>query len=106
MTHDSNGVQIQFYLYMIAHLLLLLFKQECEIINDNNQVNQNNSKLDELHNCVKSNTRRPYVRGLVSMLGKGLQKYWKIGLHWLKALRNSLLKMFDINIAIELANFL
>ena len=105
MTHDSNGIQIQFYLYMIAYILLLVFKQECEIINDNSKINDKNKNMDELHDVIKSSTRRPYVRGLVSMLGKGLQKYWKIGLHWLKALRNSFLKNFDINIAIALANF-
>ena len=28
LSHDPNGIQVQFYLYMIAHLLLLAFKQE------------------------------------------------------------------------------
>jgi len=106
MTHDSNGIQIQFYLYMIASILLLLFKQECEIINDRCKTVDKNKNMNTLHNCMKSNTGKPYVRGLVSMLGKGLQKYWKTGLHWLKVLKNSLLKKFDTDIAIELSNFI
>lgn len=31
MSYDPRGVQIQFYLYMIAYILLLSFKQEYEI---------------------------------------------------------------------------
>ena len=32
-----------------------------------------------------------YERGLVSQLGKRLQSYWKIGIHWLTTVRNLLL---------------
>jgi hypothetical protein len=35
---------------------------------------------------------RYYVRGLVSMLGEKLHKYWKIGLHWLITIKNLLLE--------------
>ena len=56
-------------------------------------------------NGIKTNTGRIYVRGLVSMLGEGLQKYWKIGLHWLTVLKKSLLKIFDVKIALILSNY-
>jgi len=111
-SHDSNGIQVQFYLYMIAHLLLLAFKQECEQINDEHKVIaecEKTYKIDniqnDLHNGIKINTGRVYVRGLVSMLGEGLHKYWKIGIHWLTVVKRSLSKIFDVNIALNLSQY-
>ena len=112
LSHDPNGIQVQFYLYMIAHLLLLAFKQECEQINNEHKMNSKSgithavkNTRDNSENAVRSNTRRVYVRGLVSMLGEGLKKYWKIGLHWLTVLKKSLSKTFDRNIALKLASY-
>ena len=114
MNHDPKGIQIQFYLYMIAHLLLLAFKQECEQISDERAVIAESEKMNtdtiiniqnDSYGVNKSNTGRSYVRGLVSLLGEGLQKFWKIGIHWLKVLKNSLLKTFDVNIAVNLAHY-
>ncbi|MDM8553831.1 hypothetical protein QUF75_03775 [Desulfococcaceae bacterium HSG7] len=48
---------------------------------------------------------RPYVRGLVTLSGECLKKYWKIGLHRIRVLHNFLLKTFDHNIAIELSRY-
>ena len=112
LSHDSNGIQVQFYLYMIAHLLLLAFKQKCEQIGDEHKVVVECEKTyttdniqNDSHNGVKANAGRIYVRGLVSMLGEGLQKYWKIGIHWLTVLKKSLLKTFDVNIALNLSHY-
>jgi len=102
MTHSPEGIQIQFYLYMIAYLLILAFKQECHKISDEHEANDDSETDEKTNNSVNKKTVRPYVRGLVSLLGEGLKKYWKIGLHWLKVLHNFLLKPFDDNIAIEL----
>ena len=106
LSHDPNGIQVQFYLFMIAHLLLLAFKQECEQISDQNKLLLGCKAIDTVaniqsysNNRIKSNTGRIYVRGLVSMLGEGLQKYWKIGIHWLTVLKKSLTKTFDTNFA-------
>ena len=95
-------------MYMIAHLLLLAFKQECEQIRNEHKLVADceitpagNIQID-LHNGIKTNTGRIYVKGLVSMLGEGLQRYWKIGLHWLTVLKKSLLKIFDVNITLNL----
>lgn len=111
LSHDPNGIQIQFYLYMIAHLLLLAFKQECEKIDNEHKMNNScevthtvNTKGDS-QNGVSTNTGSVYVRGLVSMLGEGLKKYWKIGLHWLTVLKKLLSKIFDVNIALKLASY-
>ena len=111
-SHDPKGIQVQFYLYMIAHLLLLAFKQECEQISDEHKADSKCEKtytMDNIQNNsdhgLKTNTGRIYVRGLVSMLGEGLQQYWKIGLHWLVALRKSLLKPFNAKMALILSNY-
>jgi hypothetical protein len=112
LSHDPNGIQVQLYLYMIADLLLLAFKQECERINNEHKMNTKcgmTVELDHINddsqNAVKTNTGRVYVRGLVSMLGEGLKKYWKIGLHWLTVLKEFLAKTFDVNIALKLASY-
>ena len=111
LSHDFNGIQVQFYLYMIARLLLLAFKQECEQIRNEHKLVADceitpagNIQID-LHSGIKTNTGRIYVKGLVSMLGEGLQQYWKIGLHWLTVLKKSLLKIFDVNIALTLSHY-
>jgi len=41
---------------------------------------------------------RFYVCGLVSLLGGRLKKYWRIGIHWLIAVKNYLLEIFNDNI--------
>ena len=105
MTHSPDGIQIQFYLYMTAYLLILAFKQECHKISDKHE-DRDDSKTDEKpDNSTNKKPVRPYVRGLVTLLGEGLRKYWKIGLHQLRVLRNFLLKIFDVNIAIELSRY-
>ena len=39
------------------------------------------------------------------MLGEGLQKYWEMGIHCLTVLKKSLLKIFDINFAVNMAQY-
>ena len=84
LSHDPNGIQVQFYLYMIAHLLLLAFKQECERTSDEHKLladceithEKGNIQIGiASNNEIKTNTGRTYVKGLVSMLGESLQKY-------------------------------
>ena len=102
LCHNSNGIQIQFYLYMIGYLLLLSFKQKCQTIYESNQPEQRPEKKDthsngELDYDINPNAERQYVCGLVSLLGQGLRKYWKIGIHWLATVRNCLLKPFTLD---------
>ena len=109
MCYDPRGVQIQFYLYMIAYLLILSFKQKCEILQT---ANSENISVEEEHQAICSNsdnnpqTGRFYVRGLVSLLGGRLKKYWRIGVHWLIAVKNYLLETFNDNIVQNLAVYL
>ena len=68
ISYDPCGVQIQFYLYMIAYLLLLSFKQECEI---QQTPGSENISVEEEYQATCSNSDnnpqagRFYVRGLV-----------------------------------------
>lgn len=110
-SHDCKGIQVQFYLYMIVHTLLLALKQECEQISDEHKEAAadlpctKNSINKGLHKDANTKTGRIYVRGLVTMLGDKLVKYWKIGIHWLTVLRRWLLKPFDANTALKLSQF-
>ena len=108
MCYNPRGVQIQFYLYMIAYLLLLSFKQECEIPQIPGSENISIEEEDQA-TCSNSDNNpqsgRFYVRGLVSLLGGRLKRYWRIGVHWLIAVKNYLLETFNDNIVQNLAAY-
>jgi hypothetical protein len=104
MCHHPRGIEIQFYIYMIAYLLLISFKQKCETINETHRVKElqwddgNKGICDKPHCHVSPKTQRQYVRGLVTLLGEGLHKYWKISIHWITTLKNRLATPFDLAI--------
>jgi hypothetical protein len=89
-THESKGIEIQFYLYMIVYILLLHFKQNIQAdeeiipsaITEEN-INPNDKSI-RTPNC-----------GIVTLLGDQLKSLWKIGIHWLKAVKNMLLLPLD-----------
>lgn len=118
MSQNQNGVQIQFYLYMIAYLLLLKFKQECEIINETEKIDSGQlptpiaDKVDSgtlsaqvTGNGIKNEENYPenpkavrnYACGLVTLLGDRLKKFWKLGIHWLTTVRNLLIAPFTFD---------
>lgn len=102
-THNEKGIEIQFYLYMMVYLLLLNFKQrshdkqheleKTEIIIVEKQV---------VKKTVNAVTRTPEC-GIVTLLGNKLKGVWKIGIHWLKAVKNKLTSPWDIE-TIKLLN--
>lgn len=103
MCHDPKGIESQFTLYMISYLLLLSFKQKCAPLEESGLneaegiVNNKESKSDSL--LQKESSIGDYVCGLVSLLGKRLQRYWKIGIHWLTTVRNLLFEPFTPEIS-------
>ena len=108
LSHSPQGIEAQFYLYMISYLLLLSFKQKCVDIADNEGNGRTEEDIQDIErpNEVNNNVGpegRQYVCGLVSMLGKRLQRYWKIGVHWLIAVKNYLAKPFTMSIAKAIA---
>jgi len=96
-SHDPKGIEIHFYSYLIAYLLLLYFNQNCEI-QDNDS--SDNPQSDEQHREDPPQTARrdlaesrlPPACGIVSLLGASLKRYWKMGIHWLTTVRNLLLQ--------------
>lgn len=99
-SHEPKGIEIQFYLYMIVYLLLLNFKQR--IHDDVPEEGSNAETSDKGHEmtCVKRELNKAPERGaartpacgIVTLLGDQLKKLWKIGIHWLTAIRNMLTK--------------
>jgi len=95
-SHEQNGIESQYYLYLIVYLLLLSFKQQCP---PQEQATCKNRPTDEsTHACIEvatSQSRTPPACGIVTLLGKRLHRFWKISLHWLTRVKNLLLAPFD-----------
>jgi len=90
--HEQNGVEIQFYLYLIVYLLVLSFKQQCAL--KNQSPGDNTSTDGQARNYMQINTSRsrtPPACGIVTLLGERLHRFWKISVHWLTRLKNALL---------------
>jgi hypothetical protein len=110
-TQNKNGIQIQFYLYMIGYLILLSFKQESIEVSDVyygttiGKAESNEEPEEESTDKNHHSSQRLYVQGLVSLLGSKLKKYWKISIHWLIVLKNKLLEKFDPKIAQTLSSY-
>ncbi len=96
--HDQRGVTIQFYALMITALLELHLKQ---LILDQHesQAHQDAFKPSHPHAPTAPHKTPPRrrIKGVefVTWLNQKLQKYWKIGIHWLTALRELLVCPFD-----------
>ena len=102
MSHSKNGIQIQFYLYMIVSILLLMFKQKCELTKTNNIVEK--SQPASIKKMLP-NSGRFFSCGLVTMLGEKLKRYWKIGIHWLTVVKNLLTKTYGEDVIKILAGY-
>ncbi len=102
-SHDPRGVQVHFHIYLIAYILLIGFKQNCEM---HNEASSQSMESDEQPRADASQTtgrclpesRVPPACGVVSLLGGKLRRFWKIGIHWLTTVRNLLLQPFTPDI--------
>ena len=107
--HDRAGTTIQFYVMMTLALLELRLKQG---IMDEAEMNENKtsdikSEKDACHdqsNTEGKNPSNPEQKAgnsrlgeasFLASLGGAVKKYWKIGVHWLTALRDLLALPFD-----------
>ena len=95
--NNKNGVTIQFYVIMIASLLMLNFKQDCidkkaDIEKDSDMDKKFKDKTNNISNKI-GNVRR--ASELLNKLGQNYKKYWKIGILWLNTMRAYLHKVFD-----------
>jgi hypothetical protein len=115
INQSECGVKIQFYVILIVALLQLKLKQysllQHEQDNQNTDIDSdtNNQYIDttadsesptaETDTTHEKAISHPYQ--FFDMIGEKLKKYWKIGIHWLSALRTILDHPFD-NAAIEI----
>lgn len=108
--HDSAGTTIQFYIMMTLALLELHLKQsvmdETEVhetkmsdIKSEKEGGHDKSKTMECNASNSSQQKADNSRlgeaGFLASLGGAVRKYWKIGVHWLAALRDLLAFPFN-----------
>ena len=90
--HDKRGVTIQFYMILIVALLELFMKQ---LALDSAEVGDGSTEPQAPPSKLKTASSRLDGVEFVATLGKKKKKYWKIGIHWLTALRDLLAEPFD-----------
>jgi len=98
MCHHPSGIETQFTLYIISYLLLLHFKQKCAPVEAHKLNQVEIGSHDAQNNAITSESWKKTpspstfcVCGLVSLLSDRVRRYWKMGIHWLTTVRNSLL---------------
>jgi hypothetical protein len=88
-SHEPKGVEIHFYIYLIAYVLLLHFKQTCEAQKEELNCYKNDLKNnDKPQGKQHEQSRTPPECGMVTILNTYLKNYWKLGIHWLTAVKN------------------
>lgn len=105
--NSENGVNIQFYIFMITALLQLKLKQFCRL--EQEKINQEGKKLEEVNqegkkledlNTYSGDSPELWIKSIATVF----YKYWKIGCHWLLHLRNLIAKPFDGYVILKLAS--
>lgn len=130
---DQRGVTIQFYVMLITSLLELHLKQIMigmgnnesieDVVTDDKKTVNNESKNDEIiedkrgsddeikntsnqdKDIIKNSKKEYFSSGykFIETIGNNLNNYWKIGIHWLIALKHFLDKPFDQRV-VEILN--
>ncbi len=120
-SHEPKGIEIQFYLHMIVYLLLISFKQD---LHDREEAlhQEEKDRADGSEACLdvenkiilekaeqkmpkKSKITRTPACGIVTLLGEKLERIWKIGIHWLTAVKNMLTKTMTNSVIKQLNVF-
>ena len=86
---SENGLYIQFYMIAIISLLLMALKQEC---------------LQKSGYCVQPIILSDLLDNPVTVYGKRLKQFWKIGIHWITKLIRLLDSPFNSQTIKELAS--
>ncbi len=101
LRHDEKGVTIQFYAMMITALLELYLKQQIldrQASLDSNDPGDQDTPPQEPETTdpqPPAQSSRRSGAEFVTWLSQKVKKYWKIGIHWLTALRDLLACPFD-----------
>ena len=94
---DQKGIEIQFYVCLIH------FKQNCEEEKETAKHEEQSEKNN--HNLANKSThesKTPPSCGMVSILNKRLVNYWKLGIHWLTTVKNSMCKVYSSEVVFNL----
>ena len=92
--HTTDGITIQFYAILITALLMLKLKQD--ILTQSESFDSANSKKSlnfQQPSAQYSRKSKPYQ--FFNMIGDKIDKFWKIGIHWLSVLQEILAKPFN-----------
>lgn len=93
--HSENGVNIHFCILMIVAILQLRFKQFCinyaQFTDDNDTQDAHNIENIERFISYWGHNPSNWIHSITTKF----YKYWKIGLHWLIKMRNSIAKKLD-----------
>ncbi len=101
LRHDEKGVTIQFYAMMITALLELYLKQQIsarqESSDDDDPATHHKPAAESATTNRPSSAPSGRLQGMefVTRLNRKVQKYRKIGIRWLTALRDLLVCPFD-----------
>ena len=94
--HSENGVNIQFYCFMIIILLQLRLKQSCQ----NNALNclELKKKMYQKNEEVLKNSNQISSKKWIQDINQVFYISWKIGKHWLEQLRNLIIEPFKYEV--------
>lgn len=107
LSHSKQGVTIHFYALLITALLELRLKQQCVTCYETlSSVNDPVPEPDQpaIAGLMIAPDCLAGARGntFLATVGAKLHRYWKIGKHWLVALRNFLARPFDYQVVMAL----
>ena len=92
--HEADGIKIQFYIYLIAYVLLIYFKQTLIQEKEDKKIKQlpsiDSASPQKPSSLQKEKNSRLPEYGLVALLGSKLKNLWKISAHWLACIKNLL----------------
>lgn len=95
--NDKRGVTIQFYAILIVALLQLRLKQFTVDLGGDTETTHSTKKGSKTKTCQRETANKTALskETFFVSIGENLCKYWKIGIHWLTALKSLLAKQFD-----------
>lgn len=94
--HSQNGVMIHFYLFMIVALLKLRIRQVCQ--RKTQQVLAQKKQLEDLNDYFGIKPEE-----WIATTTTDFYQHWKLGIHWIRYLRNFIDQTFDERVIQKLA---
>jgi len=98
--NSENGVNIQFYIFMIVIILELRLKQICQqkfaqTLESKKEQEEKEQKQKENENTKSRQYTEISPEQWIKAIAKPFYSHWKIGIHWLCHLKNLIHREFD-----------